>query len=121
MYKICACSNHVRNGDWQAGFASLFAPFGGFFASAIKRAHNLDDFSDLIPGHGGFMDRLDCQFIMALCTYVHFSVFIAEPAADEAALMSFDTVVTAVQAMEPGQQQLMLDKLQEFVAAAGGH
>lgn len=28
----------------MAGFASLFAPFGGFFASGFKRAFNIKDF-----------------------------------------------------------------------------
>jgi len=27
--------------------------------SALKRHFNLKDASDLIPGHGGFMDRMD--------------------------------------------------------------
>lgn len=38
-------------------FASLFAPFGGFFASGMKRAFKIKDFGDTIPGHGGFTDR----------------------------------------------------------------
>lgn len=50
-----------------AAFASMVAPFGGFFASAIKRAYDAKDFDTFIPGHGGLMDRLDCQFIMGLC------------------------------------------------------
>merc|ERR1712086_1174425 len=33
-------------------FASVVAPFGGFFASGIKRAYGLNDFAALIPGHG---------------------------------------------------------------------
>lgn len=45
-------------------FASLVAPFGGFFASAIKRAYRLKDFDSLVPGHGGMMDRMDCHLIM---------------------------------------------------------
>jgi phosphatidate cytidylyltransferase len=49
-----------------AVFASVVAPFGGFFASAIKRAYDAKDFDTFIPGHGGLMDRLDCQFIMGL-------------------------------------------------------
>ena len=57
-------------------FASIVAPFGGFFASAIKRAYNIDDFDSVIPGHGGAMDRLDCQFIMAMATYVHCKTFL---------------------------------------------
>lgn len=31
-------------------FASLIAPFGGFFASGVKRAFKIKDFSDSIPG-----------------------------------------------------------------------
>lgn len=57
-------------------FASIVAPFGGFFASAIKRAYNIKDFESVIPGHGGAMDRLDCQFIMALATYVYCHTFL---------------------------------------------
>lgn len=57
-------------------FASLVAPFGGFLASAIKRAYHLKDFDSLIPGHGGVMDRMDCQFLMALCTWVHYNTFV---------------------------------------------
>jgi phosphatidate cytidylyltransferase len=57
-------------------FASLVAPFGGFLASAIKRAYGLKDFASYIPGHGGMMDRMDCQLLMALCTWVHYNTFI---------------------------------------------
>ena len=32
-------------------FASLIAPFGGFFASGVKRAFKIKDFADFIPGH----------------------------------------------------------------------
>ena len=39
-------------------FASTVAPFGGFAASATKRAFNIKDFDNLMPGHGGFMDRM---------------------------------------------------------------
>jgi len=39
-------------------FASLIAPFGGFFASGFKRAFRIKDFGDLIPGHGGLMGKL---------------------------------------------------------------
>uniref|UniRef100_A0A7S1F9U0 phosphatidate cytidylyltransferase n=1 Tax=Noctiluca scintillans TaxID=2966 RepID=A0A7S1F9U0_NOCSC len=58
-----------------ACFASVIAPMGGLLASAIKRAYDLKDFDVLIPGHGGFMDRMDCQFLMLLCTYVHYRTF----------------------------------------------
>ena len=60
---------------WLGLFASIVAPFGGFLASAIKRAYGIKDFDSLIPGHGGFTDRFDCQFVMALCTWVHYNSF----------------------------------------------
>lgn len=44
-------------------FASLVAPFGGFFASGFKRAFDIKDFGHSIPGHGGMTDRMDCQYV----------------------------------------------------------
>jgi len=60
-------------------FASTIGPFGGFFASGFKRAFKIKDFGDTIPGHGGFMDRFDCQVIMATFVNVYFHSFIREP------------------------------------------
>lgn len=60
-----------------ATFASLIAPFGGFFASGLKRAFNIKDFGDSIPGHGGMVDRMDCQFVMAMLAYMYYQSFIA--------------------------------------------
>jgi len=59
-----------------AFFASLVAPFGGFFASGFKRAFDIKDFGDSIPGHGGMTDRMDCQFLMGVFTYVYYSSLI---------------------------------------------
>ncbi|KAF2076853.1 hypothetical protein CYY_001820 [Polysphondylium violaceum] len=57
-------------------FGSLIAPFGGFFASGIKRAYKIKDFDTIFPGHGGVTDRTDCQFIMGLFIHVYFNTFI---------------------------------------------
>ncbi|CAE6452785.1 unnamed protein product [Rhizoctonia solani] len=57
----------------MATFASLVAPFGGFFASGFKRAFNIKDFGHSIPGHGGMTDRMDCQFLMGMFSYVYLS------------------------------------------------
>jgi phosphatidate cytidylyltransferase len=56
-----------------ATFAGFIAPFGGFFASGVKRAFKIKDFGDSIPGHGGMTDRMDCQILMGMftCVWTH--------------------------------------------------
>ncbi|KAG1240426.1 hypothetical protein G6F68_017674 [Rhizopus microsporus] len=60
----------------MACFASLIAPFGGFFASGVKRAFNVKDFGQSIPGHGGMTDRMDCQFLMGFFAHIYYQSFI---------------------------------------------
>lgn len=57
-------------------FASIIAPFGGFFASGFKRAFKIKDFGDSIPGHGGITDRMDCQMLMAVFAYIYHQSFV---------------------------------------------
>jgi len=52
-------------------FVSLVSPFGGFFASGFKRAIKVKDFADIIPGHGGVTDRMDCQIITGTFAYLY--------------------------------------------------
>jgi hypothetical protein len=65
-------------------FASLIAPFGGFFASGLKRAFNVKDFADAIPGHGGITDRMDCQFMMGVFANMYYTSFIGNIATETA-------------------------------------
>lgn len=69
-YRIMPIQLHALS---FAVFAALIAPFGGFFASGLKRALKLKDFGDSIPGHGGLTDRMDCQCIMAMFSYIYLS------------------------------------------------
>ena len=57
-------------------FASTIGPFGGFFASGLKRSIKIKDFANLIPGHGGASDRMDCQIIMGSFTYFYLHSFV---------------------------------------------
>lgn len=54
-------------------FISVVSPFGGFLASIVKRAHGKKDFANWIPGHGGVVDRLDCQVVTAPFVYFYLS------------------------------------------------
>ncbi|KAG7365815.1 phosphatidate cytidylyltransferase [Nitzschia inconspicua] len=57
-----------------AAFTSLVAPFGGFLGSIIKRAYGQKDFGAILPGHGGLVDRLDCQLIVAPAVYFYLNL-----------------------------------------------
>ncbi|EAY13974.1 phosphatidate cytidylyltransferase family protein [Trichomonas vaginalis G3] len=57
-------------------FASLISPFGGFFASGFKRSLGIKDFSHLIPGHGGLLDRIDCQLVNCTFAYLYYITFV---------------------------------------------
>eukprot|EP00560_Eucampia_antarctica_P000809 CAMPEP_0197832590 /NCGR_PEP_ID=MMETSP1437-20131217/15292_1 /TAXON_ID=49252 ORGANISM="Eucampia antarctica, Strain CCMP1452" /NCGR_SAMPLE_ID=MMETSP1437 /ASSEMBLY_ACC=CAM_ASM_001096 /LENGTH=411 /DNA_ID=CAMNT_0043436033 /DNA_START=43 /DNA_END=1278 /DNA_ORIENTATION=- len=57
--------NLTRHALALAVYTSIVSPFGGYLASTIKRAHGKKDFGNTIPGHGGIVDRLDCQLITA--------------------------------------------------------
>ena len=75
-------------------FASLVAPFGGFFASGIKRAFKLDDFGTWVPGHGGVFDRVDCQLIMGFATHTYYATFLSGGPYSVGALLSLSLAMS---------------------------
>lgn len=52
------------------GVTSLVSVVGDLFASCIKRAGGIKDFGDIIPGHGGILDRFDSMALTVPFTYV---------------------------------------------------
>lgn len=48
----------------------IIGQFGDFSASSIKRFTGIKDFSNLIPGHGGLLDRIDSLIFIAPFAYI---------------------------------------------------
>ncbi|KAG2448266.1 hypothetical protein HYH02_006850 [Chlamydomonas schloesseri] len=96
-----------------AAFASIAAPFGGFFASGFKRAFHMKDFGDTIPGHGGVTDRFDCQIVMAVFAYSYYWSYISKPE------VTLGDVLNAATKLNDHDQILLVGKMANLLAAEG--
>lgn len=54
---------------------SILSMFGDLMASFIKRNYGAKDFSNLIPGHGGIMDRFDSVLVAAPVLYLFVNIY----------------------------------------------
>ena len=58
------------------GFIGSYAnQLGDLVASAYKRKAGIKDFSNIFPGHGGFMDRVDGMMFVSVVIYIALSLF----------------------------------------------
>jgi len=61
-------------GNWMIVglLVSVFAPLGDLVESQLKRSFAVKDSGNIIPGHGGVLDRLDSFIICAPVIYLYF-------------------------------------------------
>ena len=73
---------YLLEGDWWVGvalglIAAVMATLGDLCESVIKRDLGIKDMSQVIPGHGGLMDRLDSLLatVAPIWLLLHYAVF----------------------------------------------
>ena len=90
-------------------FVSMIAPFGGFFASGFKRAFKIKDFGDSIPGHGGVTDRMDCQIMNGVFTWVYYNTFVTR--------FTVGAIFAEFVLLDRQGQLELFDRMKDFLAA----
>ena len=91
-------------------FAAVIAPFGGFFASGLKRGLKIKDFAESIPGHGGFADRFDCHIVISFFVYIYLTQVVYKTE------HGVERVFDYIQKLDDKDKRKIYDKLSQMFA-----
>lgn len=70
QYKIFGGANQSTQYMIICAIGAVVSQIGDLAASGIKRNHDIKDFGNLIPGHGGILDRFDSVIFVAPIIYI---------------------------------------------------
>lgn len=74
-YTMFISNEHILKTILVVIVLSIVGQIGDLFFSLIKRENEVKDFSNMIPGHGGVLDRID-SIIFVLITFVFMMQFL---------------------------------------------
>ena len=60
-----------------ASLCALFGTVGDLFESKLKRMAGIKDSGNIMPGHGGFLDRFDSLLFATPAVWIYVKYFIA--------------------------------------------